>query len=484
MSSNAPAIPIEARLPPLGGSLLWIYRLIWLTILSAAILVHGLLLATTTMEPAILGLRLLKALVIFAVATILFRRRQRDPVAALLSLAFLLWTITSSFDFAAANAVLPQLLDRSRFLLFALALVLFPDGDWRSPTGRTVAAASGLVFLIGVGETLQVTSTRLFLPLAIACVLGAVAALVWRFRTTSTEALRQQLKWVALGLVSGIALILAARAGAWAAAPRLPGLSILWEALFQTGIIAIALGFLISLLRYRLYDAETAISRSASYAALTIVLVAVFAGTEATIENLGQSYFGMGLGNVSAAMAAAVAAVLLNPIHSRITEWAEGRFQRDLVLLKQALPDLLEDLAASATPAQLGAAILPRINAAVHATRSALITPARTVVATEGDVLAAEAQRWSDGQGAACLARCAPEDALFPVRLELKCPVSGRTGWLVLGPRPDGSLYAREDLEALDVLRPAIRRALLWATARTRLVTGSRECVPVRVEIA
>ena len=479
MTSIAPAIAQQARLPPLRGRLLWVYRLVWLAVLSDAILVHLFLVTGSTMEPAILGLRLAKAVVIFAVATILFRRRQQDPVAALLSLAFLLWTITSSADFAAANAILPQLLDRSRFLLFVLALLLFPDGDARSRTVAIIAAASGAVFLVGIVEAVGIASTGWFLPLAIACVLAAVASLISRFRASATEALRQQLKWVALGLVSGLLLILGARAGAWLAAdvPQPDRLPVLWEAMFQLGIIAIALGFLIALLRYRLYDAETAISRSASYAAVTVVLVAIFAGTEATIENVGQAYLGMGIGNVSAAMAAAVAAVLLNPVHSRITEWAEGRFQRDLVRLKQELPELLEDLAASASPAELGAAILPRINAAVHATRSALITPAGSVVAIEGDLVAAQAEQWSERlrRGPAHPARGVPHDNLFPVRLELVCPVSRRTGWLVLGPRPDGSLYAREDLAALDFVRPAIRRALLWATAHERLRTKDAE---------
>ncbi len=486
MSSASPAIRLQARLPSLDGWRLWLYRLLWFATFAAAGLAHVVLLVSPTMAPAILGLRLLKAVVIFAVATILFRRRQRDPVAALLSFALLLWTITSSVDFAAADGLLPQLLDRTRFLLFALALLLFPDGEWRSRAGRAVAAASAAVFLVGVVEALQLTSTRAFLPLAIACVLAAAASLIARFRTASSEALRQQLKWVALGLASGLALILGARAGAWLslASPTLGALPVLWEAMFQLGIIAIALGFLVSLLRYRLYDAEAAISRSASYAAVTVTLVAVFAGTEATIENLGQAYLGMGIGNISAAMAAAVAAVLLNPIHSRITAWAEGRFQRDLVLLKQELPELLEDLAASASPAQLGLAILPRINAAVHATRSALITAEGVVVAVAGDVRPKEAERWSArwNRHAARPARCAPEDRRFPVRFELACPISGRTGWLVLGPRPDGSLFAREDLEALDFVRPAIRRAWLWATAHERLRTAQQRGHPTRAK--
>src|SRR5689334_8126394 len=107
---------------------------------------------------------------------------------------------------------------------------------------------------MGVAEYAGLLPTGLFLPLAVACVLAAVASLVARFRSSSSYALRQQLKWVALGLSSGIGLILVARV---AAALRISTMEIVWEAMFQLGIIAIALGFLVSLLRYRLFDAET-----------------------------------------------------------------------------------------------------------------------------------------------------------------------------------------------------------------------------------
>ena len=118
---------------------------------------------------------------------------------------------------------------------------------------------------------------------------------------------------MALGLSGGVWLILVARGGAALSAPASTGMTILWEAMFQLGVIVVALGFLVSLLRYRLFDAETVISRSAAYAVLTIALVATFGGTEAVIQNLGQSYLGMNIGSVSGAMAAAVAAVLLAP---------------------------------------------------------------------------------------------------------------------------------------------------------------------------
>ena len=349
-------IPRQARrvfergLPRLVGGPLWAYRIAWV-VLAAAALASVAAILVDGAEAAIVGLRMLKSVLVLGVATLLFWRRQRDPVAALMALAFLCWIVTSNVDFT-TGAVLPMLLDRVRFLLFALALLLFPDGKWLPRSNAWVAAASIIVCLLGVSEVL-VAPTRLYLPLAIGCILIAIGSLIQRFRSTPEEGERQQLKWVALGLVVGVGAILAARSGNALGGPAVP-----LEALFQIGIVLVALGFLVPLLRYRLYDAEAAISRSAALAVLTVTLVATFAGAEAIIEWAGQQFLGMGIGNVSAAMAAAVAAVLLNPLHSRISDWAEHRFQRDLVQLKARVPELLDQLPSGWSPRQAGNAVL------------------------------------------------------------------------------------------------------------------------------
>lgn len=95
----------------------------------------------------------------------------------------------------------------------------------------------------------------------------------------------------------------------------------------------------------------------------------------------------MGIGNVSAAMGAAVAAVLLNPFHNRISIWAERRFQRDLVLLKSEVREIVGNPSGGSST-QLGRTVLSRIDQAVHATRSAILLDA-TVVAASGVDLAA-----------------------------------------------------------------------------------------------
>ena len=478
------AAPFETHRPELRGWWVLAYRVTWGALAFVAVGVIAASAYAGTAHPAVLALRLAKAAVILSVCVILLRRRANDPVAALLSLAFLTWTINSSFDFASAE-MLPRLLDRVRFLLFVLALLLFPDARWRPGWTRGVAIASAAVFLLGIADGLGVVPTRLFLPLAIVCVIAAIAALIVRFCTAASQTERQQLKWVALGLFSGVGLVLIARAGAALSVGQAMPVAapVLLEGLFQLGIILIALGFLVSLLRYRLFDAEAAISRSAALAGLTIAVVAVFAGTEATIEWLGQQYLGMGIGDVSAAMAAAVAAVLLNPLHNRISDWAESRFQRDLICLKKELPEMLAELAAGATPRELGQTILPRIGVAVHATRAGLAVRSR-VVAAHG-IAPDRAQAWLNAMPAKSDDDADATDSTFPVRVRLHGPLSNAPLWLFLGPRPDGSLYGKEDLDALATIAPAMRHALTWALDRERFrLAHRREVHALRAQIA
>jgi hypothetical protein len=441
--------PILARLqrglPPLGGRLLWAYRLLWFAFALGAVATLAAALNDATTDPLIIGLRAVKSLIVGAAAIVLFLRRQRDPVAAILSLAFLCWTITSSFDFTTA-AVLPMLLDRARFLLFVLALLLFPDARWRPKWTPCVAIASFLVFLLGVVEAVGITNSRLFLYLAIACVLTAIGALLQRFRRTDDETQRQQLKWVSLGLVTGVGTILTARASAALSVPN-----VAFEALFQLGIVLVALGFLVPLLRYRLYDAESFISRSAAYAALTATLVATFAGSEALLEALGQRYLGSSIGQVSGAVAAAIAAILFTPLNDRINGWAERRFQRDLLQLKTELPALLSDVPYQWTAAEVGRAILPKIMEAVHATHGAILL-GEQIIALKGI-----APQGFD-----------PSSGAISLKLELRCGFGELHGRLLLGPRPDGSDYGHDDLEALREVVPPLCRALLISSERER----------------
>jgi hypothetical protein len=444
----------QRSLPSLEGRLLWAYRISWCALAAAGIAAAVLAVAAGVAPGAVLAARLVKTFVVGAAAVLLLLRRPRDPVAAILALAFLCWIVTSSFDFT-SSAMLPALLDRLRFLLFALALLLFPDGRWVPSWTRFIAAASGATFGLGVIESLGLIGTRLFLPVAILCIFGAIAALVQRYRAVTDEVQEQQLKWVAWGLVVGVGSILAARGAAATSAGPAPA----FEILFQFGIIVIAMGFLVPLVRYRLYDAETVISRSAALAGLTGALVATFAGSEALIETLGQQFLGAGMNNVSAAIAAAVAVVMLTPLHGRISAWAEARFQADLVELRTELPELLADMPFDWSPEQVGAAALPRIAGAIHSSWIELYYDGRPIAMLRQDA-AGESAVSSD-------------EAL---RLSLHCPYGGERGALSIGARPDGTSYGKDERNALNVILAPLRRRLIAAERQAKNWPARTNC--------
>ena len=454
-------------LPPLGGRLLLFYRILWWALAASACATLIWTWIDLNSAVGIAIIRTAKAAVLIAVSAILYRRRCNDPIAAMLATAFLLWTISSSVDFV-TDSPLPALVDRFRFLFFALALLLFPDGAWRPGWTRYVGAAIAATCLLGVGEASGILASEVFLPIAIGCVLAALVALLTRYRTLDEGAQKQQLKWVILGLVCGIALILSARGGAAVARTMaMPAFgAIVLEGVFQLGIVVIALGFLTSLLRYRLYDAESAISRSAVYAALTMALVGTFATCEVLFEIVGDRYFGMATGNLSSAIAAGIAAVLLTPLHGRISDWAEQHFQHDLVALKHELPDLLTVLSSTASVKRLAAAIMPQIGEAVHATRMALLVDGK-LRATEG-ISEASARRllanWTPPKTDDLEDR--DDQASFPLRIALRCPMGEIRAWLLLGPRPDGSFYGKDDLTAMVEIVPPLQRTLFVVVER------------------
>ncbi|QDP20373.1 hypothetical protein FMM02_10670 [Sphingomonas xanthus] len=363
-----------------------------------------------------------------------------------------------------------SLIDRFRFLFFGCALALFPDGAWGSKWTRRLVAAIIAAFVLGLAEAIGISSTSLYLPIAIGCILATLAALTVKYRLLGPGTQKQQLKWVMLGLVCGIGLILSARAGALLkqSAQSAPFSAIVIEGLFQFGIVVVALGFLTSLLRFRLYDAEAAISRSAVYATMTLTLVGTFAASETLVELAGEHLFGMAIGNISGAAAAGVAAMMLTPLHGRISDWAERQFQNDLVMLKQDLPDLLASLSSGCSVKQLASNVLPRIEQAVQSTCIALLIDGK-LAGIQG-VSMSSARRflkeWQSPETTEEFLRCDHER--FPLRLALRCPLGLVRGWLLLGSRPDGSFYGRDDVDALLEVLPLLQRSVFHVAQREK----------------
>jgi hypothetical protein len=226
------------------------------------------------------------------------------------------------------------------------------------------------------------------------------------------------------------------------------------------------LGLLVSLLKYRLYDVDAAISRSVAYGTLTLLLVAIFAGSEKVIELLGERYFGEELGVIAGGLGAAIAAIMIVPLHHRVSHWAEHRFQRNLIHLRHDLPLLLGDLREMAGAARIAEAALDSVTHGVRARRAALMVGGDPAALRGCD--AAEFQAWR--RSWLPPAHQGPDsdraDPIFPMRVPLEADGHGRIGWLLLGPRPDGSLYGKDEREALSEIADPIARAIQVARLR------------------
>ena len=412
-------------------------------------------------------------------AALLFIRRQRDIVPQLLSFAIVLTCLNTVYvaDYLSGlSRLVPSELEFTRAVLFTLAILLFPDGRLRTPwqwLAFLFALATDVWWLV---ESFS-SSLRMDLDTALDVVRGVaiMLALVMRYRATPVGLIRQQMKFVLFGFVASQLLTIVASILVWtelqpmsfAYSAWLTLASHLTESLIGVSLVA---GLFVSVQRFRLYDAESTISRSVVVGALTLFLLAIFAGSEKVIEILGERYFGEHLGALAGGLGAAIAAIMVAPLHHRVTHWAEHRFQGDLVHLRTALPILVGDMRESATPERLADAILSRVENGVRATRGAIVTRHQLLHARDVDATEVEAwlTSWAEPDDGKCRLYAERDDPLFPLRLPLQSEGAENVGWLLLGPRPDGSFYGKDERETLLALADPIARALVIARERER----------------
>jgi len=142
---------------------------------------------------------------------------------------------------------------------------------------------------------------------------------VFRFRHSVGEE-RQQLKWVAFGVVLlGLGM---AGMGLWdlAYGPISDDTGNLVTAAGLT-IAPVSIG--IAVLRYRLYDIGRIISRTLTYGLVTAVLAGAFGGLVFVLRGLLP-----GRGSLAVAASTLAVAAVFNPLRRRTQRWVDRRFNR------------------------------------------------------------------------------------------------------------------------------------------------------------
>jgi hypothetical protein len=290
--------------------------------------------------------------------------------------------------------------------------------------------------------------------------------LLVRLRRTPPSAARQQIKWALFGF-SGYSLFLSIALtcdmtkqtvgsfGAQLSLEVFAGLT------FGLAFLCLQLGLLIALMRFRLYDAEVVISRSANVALITLGVAAVFAATADALKQFVYNYYGNSNSEGPVIFAAALSTVLVNPIQERITRWSQNRFQHNLVILRDELPDSVRDLRETGDLGELIDDVLTRLMKGVMTTHVAAIVD-QGVFRTRG-VAQEKVEEWKEQNPEwDCSDNiCHSPDGLFPIRLPLR-PGEGEKalGFILVGPRPDGSLPSRDEQKALKEVAEPIARAI------------------------
>lgn len=429
---------------------------------------------------------------------LLFRRRVQEPVPALLTIGFLAVVANSGVTIIANEALQRFALATSAMaasLAILTGILTFPDGKLRP---RLVWLGLGLILLyqlnlialglglIEIGDTLIPT-----VPIIIGIMLIVVISLVVRYRR-ETEEVRRQMKWGALG-ISGLALfyilaVLISRAGPYVEDPSVQGIYFVAASMSETvAIMCLLGGLLVSLLRYRFYDAEVAMGNGVWVAGLTASLLLIFAGSEKIFEVLGEQMFGADMGVASGAIAAGLAAVLAGPLHHRIHGWAERTFQRKMVRLRDGLPLLVADLRETEPPGRLAETALAQIDSGVRATGYALLFrdgEEKVILATR-EVDERQVKAWL-GEHPLPDAKSVIDkaDPLFPLRVPLRAEGVEFEATLLVGRRPDDTLIGKDERKALDRIADPLARALAISLYRTRRIeaeTAERSALKERI---
>jgi len=235
-------------------------------------------------------------------------------------------------------------------VLFAAAILLFPDGTLASPWWRGALRVYGLLFTFLLAATAAAFAGSLAEhPLRVDRSGGLVAvdqpagwfgalqgplvvgllglslafiarqALSWR-RATGER--RQQMKWLASGAtVSTVCLGLAATFGGSGNSPT-SFLGVI-GGIAWLGVAALPVSIGVAILKYRLYEIDRIISRTLAYAIVTGLLVGVYAG----LVLLATGVFRF-RGSAAVAAATLIAAALFSPLRRRVQHAVDRRFNR------------------------------------------------------------------------------------------------------------------------------------------------------------
>jgi hypothetical protein len=384
--------------------------------------------------------------VLLLCSLLLVRRRPSDPVALLFAFAFA--GLASTIDpplamwMAYGWPLLYDVTSSAWFYLLLIALAVFPDGIFVPKTYRWILLAG---VPLAVFVSLHDLNPSLQVFVGIGSLLAILAAQVVRYRRLKSSIERQQIKWAAFGFASGLLLV----GIAFALLPFLPQeanprslmLNLAVVLLFSLGMAVLPLGLLIALTRFRLWEADTVITRSAAYAVVTLVVGVVWAVSSDLLKMVIEEVLGRESQAGATTAGAVIAAGIFSPTQSLVLGWTRKRFGGPLDRMRLA-SSRMKKWALTETPSEVATRALAIIEDVMHPSASAIVLD----TALSREMIAARNTR-------------SPDDLELVEKLPLT-DEEGPVGTLLLGRRSDRNRYNRQQLEAVEELIPSLAEAL------------------------
>jgi hypothetical protein len=400
--------------------------------------------------------RLLMALLactaLLACSVLLALRRPNDPVAMILAFAFAAIVVAidppMQFWLWTDQDVVIDIAGAIFFYLMLIGLAAFPDGVFVPKFFRWLLLL-GIPFAIFV--SLPDNDEDLQGLLGVGGLIAVLGSQFIRFRRQPAGIVRQQIKWFGFGFAAGLLLIMGAvlLAATFPDDPskQSPLMALAILLLFSSGMAAMAFGLLIALTRFRLWEADTVITRSAAYAVVTLIVGVVWAASSDLVKLVITEVMGRESEAGATTVGAIIAAGVFSPTQSAVLGWTRQHFGGPLDQIRDAAKRL-KSWGLTESPEEVATRALAIIDQAVHPSASAIVLD----TAMSHELIAAREVSSAD-------------DPQLIEKLTLEDEESS-VGTLLIGRRSDGNRYNRQELEAIREIIPSLAEALRVARGR------------------
>jgi hypothetical protein len=287
----------------------------------------------------------LTTILIMCVVSALIIWRRRSELMALLA-AFMLLTMgfgNVSRTIMITAEVYPEwypvwaFLNVIALISLSLFVYLFPSRRFEPRWIIWIALPLTGLMIIGVlwpDSMLRISNWGpAFEGLAVICWFGSMlGAQIYRYRRLSDPVQRQQVKWVAFGIMGSTSMVISVVLLTLVLFPAQFEEGELWPMLIlgllvRSGFLLIPISIAIAILRYRLWDVDPILNRTLIYGILTALLVAIYLGGVMLLQTGFRSLTGQE-SELATMLSTLGVALLAAPLRRRIQETIDQRFYR------------------------------------------------------------------------------------------------------------------------------------------------------------